>query len=85
MTAVKPDIIGVTASLITWGIKQVKGKGVREVITGTHLQNKEGAQPYLLKKRKTDTGTDYVFILPPGMTKHNPFRLSGGRNDYSGI
>ncbi|MCO5388858.1 MAG: hypothetical protein NHB14_27245 [Desulfosporosinus sp.] len=34
MPAVKPDIIGVAASLITWGIKQLKGKGIQDVIGG---------------------------------------------------
>lgn len=67
MTAVKPDIIGLVASIIVWGIKQIKGKGVREVIVGTHLRNKEGAEPYLLKKHPTDTGIDYVFALPAGV------------------
>jgi len=67
MTAVKPDIIGLTASIINWGIKQLKGNSIRDVITGTHLRNKEGIEPYLLKEHKTDTGTDYVFALPAGV------------------
>ena len=65
---VKPDIIGLTATIITWAIKQLKKDGgVKEVIKGTHLRNKEGVEPYLLKEHKTDTGTDYVFSLPPGV------------------
>jgi S-DNA-T family DNA segregation ATPase FtsK/SpoIIIE len=66
---VKPDILGLTASIITWGIKQFKGRGVKEVITGTHLRNKEGVEPYLLKEHKTATGKDYVFSLPAGVDK----------------
>lgn len=66
---VKPDILGLTASIITWGIKQFKGKGIKEVITGTHLRNKEGIEPYLLKDVKTDSGRDYVFSLPAGVDK----------------
>lgn len=55
--AVKPDIIGLAASIIVWGIEQIKGRsGVKGVIKGTHLRNKEGVEPYLLKEHKTDTG-----------------------------
>jgi len=66
---VRPDIIRLTASIISWGLKQFKGKGVQEVITGTHLWNKEGVKPYLLKEHKTDTGADYVFALPAGVDR----------------
>jgi len=70
MTAVKPDIIGLAASIIVWGIDQIKGRsGIEGVIVGTHLRNKEGVEPYLLKKHKTDTGMDYVFALPPGVDR----------------
>lgn len=69
MSQVKPDIIGLTASIIVWGIKQFKTKGVKEVIVGTHLRNKEGEEPYLLKKHKTSTGFDYVFALPAGVDR----------------
>lgn len=67
--AVKPDIIGLTASIIVWAIKQFKSKGVKEVIVGTHLRNKEGVEPYLLKEHKTETGIDYVFALPAGVDR----------------
>ncbi|MBC2723328.1 hypothetical protein [Desulfosporosinus sp.] len=67
--SVKPDIIGVAASLITWLIRQFKGKGVQEVIIGTHLQNKEGVRPRLMKAHPTDSGKDYVFALPAGVDK----------------
>ena len=65
--AVKPDIIGLTASIATWAIKLIKGRGVQEVIVAVHLQNKEGARPVLRKKHKTDIGIDYVFTLPAGV------------------
>lgn len=65
--AVKPDILGVTASLITWAIKQFKKDSIRDVITGTHLQNKEEQRPVLIKEHKTDSGIDYVFALPAGV------------------
>lgn len=69
--AVKPDIIGLTASIITWGIKQFKDSGIMEVVSGLHLENKEGAKPVLLKSHKTDTGMDYILSIPPGMTKND--------------
>ena len=69
---VKPDIIGLTASIIVWGIKQFKGdNGIMEVINGLHLENKEGVKPYLLKTHKTDTGADYILAIPPGMSKND--------------
>ena len=69
--AVKPDIIGLTSSVIVWVIKQLKQDSVRDVITGTHLRNKEGVEPYLLKEVKTDTGKDYVFSLPAGVDQQD--------------
>jgi S-DNA-T family DNA segregation ATPase FtsK/SpoIIIE len=69
MTAVKPDIIGLTSSIITWVIKQFKKDSIRDVITGTHIRNKEGVEPYLLKEHKTETGIDYVFALPAGVDR----------------
>ncbi|SHH86105.1 FtsK/SpoIIIE domain-containing protein [Desulfosporosinus lacus] len=66
---VKPDILGLTASLITWGIKQFKGKGIQDVIEAVHLQNKEGQRPILRKKHPTDNGIDYVFALPAGVDR----------------
>lgn len=66
---VKPDIIGVASSLITWGIRQLKGKGIQDVIEAVHLQNKEGQRPILRKEHKTATGIDYVFALPPGVDR----------------
>ncbi|WP_407308783.1 FtsK/SpoIIIE domain-containing protein [Desulfosporosinus sp. SB140] len=66
---VNPDIIGVTASLITWAIKQFKKDSIRDVITGTHLQNKEEQRPVLIKEHKTDSGKDYVFALPAGVDR----------------
>ena len=66
--AIKPDIIGLSTDLIISGIKIIfKFHSIRDVIKGTHLQNKEGEEPYLLKKHKTDTGMDYVFSLPAGV------------------
>lgn len=67
--AVKPDIIGLTASIIVWIIRSLfkNDSGVREVITATHLQNKEGERPYLIKEHLTDTGVDYIFSLPAGV------------------
>jgi DNA segregation ATPase FtsK/SpoIIIE, S-DNA-T family len=64
---VNPDIIGVTASIITWAIKQFKKDSIRDVITGTHLQNKEEQRPILIKEHPTDSGIDYVFSLPAGV------------------
>ena len=69
--AVKPDIIGLTASIITWGIKQFKDNGIMEVVSGLHLENKEGVKPVLLKSHKTDTGADYILSIPPGMSKND--------------
>jgi S-DNA-T family DNA segregation ATPase FtsK/SpoIIIE len=69
MSEVKPDIIGLTASIIVWMHKQFKGKGITEVIDSVHLQNREGVKPYLIKEHPTDTGVDYVFALPPGIIK----------------
>lgn len=67
---VPPGIIGLTASIILWFMKQFKNdSGIKEVITATHLQNKEGERPYLIKEHKTDTGMDYVFALPAGVDK----------------
>jgi S-DNA-T family DNA segregation ATPase FtsK/SpoIIIE len=69
---VKPDIIGLTASIIVWGIKQFTGdSGIMEVINGLHLENKEGVKPRLMKTHKTETGTDYILSIPPGMTKND--------------
>ena len=68
-SAVKPDIIGLTASIVTWGIKLIKGRGIQEVIEAVHLQNKEGIRPVLRKKHPTDTGVDYVFALPAGVDR----------------
>jgi S-DNA-T family DNA segregation ATPase FtsK/SpoIIIE len=68
--AVKPDILGLVSSIIVWGIKQFKGdNGIMEVVKGTHLQNKEGLEPILMKVHKTETGIDYIFALPPGVGK----------------
>jgi S-DNA-T family DNA segregation ATPase FtsK/SpoIIIE len=71
MSEAKPDVIGLTASIITWGIKQFKDGGIREVITGLGLSNKDKISPTLIKAHKTDTGTDYVFSIPPGMTRND--------------
>ena len=68
--AIKPDIIGLSTDLIISGIKIIfKFHSIRDVIKGTHLRNKEGEEPYLLKKHKTDTGIDYVFSLPAGVDR----------------
>lgn len=70
MSEVKPDIIGLTASIIVWLGKQIKGtSGIKEVIDATHLQNKEGLRPILIKEHKTDTGVDYVFAMPAGVDR----------------
>lgn len=66
---VNPDIIGVTASLISWAIKQFKGKDIQEVIEAVHLQNKEEQRPILMKKHPTENGIDYVFALPAGVDR----------------
>jgi hypothetical protein len=72
MSEVKPDIIGLTASIIVWLWKQFKNEsGIKEVITATHLQNKEGEKPYLIKEHKTETGKDYVFALPAGVDRED--------------
>lgn len=69
---IPPGIIGLTASTILWFIKQFKNEsGIEEVITGLHLENKEGEKPHLMKKHKTDTGTDYILSIPPGMTRND--------------
>ena len=81
--AVKPDIIGLTASIIVWGIKQFKRDSIRDVIKGTHLRNKEGVEPYLLKEHKTDTGKDYVFALSPGLTKDDFEKNRGAFETYT--
>lgn len=76
MSEVKVDIIGLTASIIVWLGKQIKGtSGIKEVIEATHLQNKEGLRPILIKEHKTDTGIDYVFALPPGIIKDDFIKL----------
>lgn len=69
--AVKPDIIGLTSSIITWLIKQFKDMGVQEVIKATHLQNKEKERPVLIKKHPTETGFDYIFSMPAGVVKED--------------
>lgn len=69
MDKVKPDLIGITASLIMWAVKQFKGDSIKDVITGTHLRNKEGVKPYLRKEHKTENGIDYVFALPAGVDR----------------
>lgn len=66
---VNPDIMGLTASLIVWGIRQFKGKGVQEVIDGVRLQNKVGLKPMLIKEHPTESGKDYIFALPAGVDK----------------
>jgi S-DNA-T family DNA segregation ATPase FtsK/SpoIIIE len=67
---VKPDIIGLTASLIVWGIKKLKNdSGIMDVVKATHLQNKEKEAPTLIKEHPTETGIDYVFALPAGVDK----------------
>lgn len=67
---VKPDIIGLTASLIVWGLKKLKNdSGIMDVVNSIHLQNKEGIRPTLIKTHPTETGADYVFSLPPGVIK----------------
>jgi S-DNA-T family DNA segregation ATPase FtsK/SpoIIIE len=72
MSEVRPDIIGLTASIAVWMHKQFTGdSGIMEVINGLHLENKEGVKPNLIKTHKTDTGTDYIISIPPGMTKND--------------
>ncbi|WP_088227838.1 FtsK/SpoIIIE domain-containing protein [Desulfosporosinus sp. FKB] len=66
---VNPDIIGIAASLISWGIRQFKKNNIMDVITATHLQNKEEQRPILIKEHKTDSGIDYVFALPAGVDR----------------
>ena len=70
--AVQPDIIGLTASILVWLGKQfARDSGIMEVVKGLNLENKEGVKPNLIKTRKTETGTDYIFSIPPGMTKND--------------
>jgi S-DNA-T family DNA segregation ATPase FtsK/SpoIIIE len=52
--------------------KQFTGdSGIMEVINGLHLENKEGIKPHLIQTHKTETGKDYIFSIPPGMTKND--------------
>lgn len=84
MNEVKPDIIGLTASIIVWGIKQLKGSTkIMKVIEGAHIQNKEGIRPTLIKEHPTDTGKDYVLSIPAGMTKADFEKHRGAFEAYT--
>lgn len=70
---IQVDILGLIARAIWWGICQIHRNDlsykVNEVIKATRLLNKDELAPILKAKKKTETGWDLVYILPPGIAR----------------
>ncbi|SHN84755.1 FtsK/SpoIIIE domain-containing protein [Desulfitobacterium chlororespirans] len=70
---IQVDILGLIAKAIYWGLKQIhrndQSYKVNEVIKALRLQNKDELRPLLKAKKKTESGWDLVYILPPGVAR----------------